>query len=173
MPHYRRIRSTTECNRAHAAFPSSTIVDRRISPSHGYRAVHVVVRREGRIVEIQVRTVLQHQWAEVTEKLSDEIDPGLKYGTGDQEFLAQLFQLSAMVRSIEDRELQHEENARNLSEADDATKRHEHNDGTREIYRRLQESHLRNSEFVVQSKNKLLSLFDQLRDLISKQGKTK
>ena len=34
-------------------------------------------------VEIQVRTELQHRWAEVSEKYSDAIDPAIKYGRGD------------------------------------------------------------------------------------------
>ena len=49
-------------------FPLATIFDRRIRPSHGYRAIHVVVRVEGQPIEVQVRTPLQHLWAEVSEK---------------------------------------------------------------------------------------------------------
>jgi ppGpp synthetase/RelA/SpoT-type nucleotidyltranferase len=36
------------------------VIDRREKPSHGYRAVHVIVECGGRMVEIQVRTELQH-----------------------------------------------------------------------------------------------------------------
>lgn len=43
------------------------VVDRRKKPSHAYRAVHVVARMRGAPVEIQVRTSLQHLWAEVSE----------------------------------------------------------------------------------------------------------
>src|SRR6266704_1936073 len=50
------------------------IIDRRDTPSHGYRAVHVIVRHSGKLVEIQVRTALQHLWAELSEKLADLID---------------------------------------------------------------------------------------------------
>jgi len=68
-----------------------TIVDRRKQPSHGYRAIHVITTYESRVVEIQIRTSLQHIWAELSEKLSDIIDPGIKYGGGSegiQDFLA-------------------------------------------------------------------------------------
>jgi hypothetical protein len=44
-----------------AAFPDNPrTVDRRTGPSHGYRALHVVVRLDGCLVEVQIRTVLQH-----------------------------------------------------------------------------------------------------------------
>src|SRR5262249_6618844 len=46
-----------------AAFSTTTIIDRRKNPSHGYRAVHVIVQSQGRLIEIQVRTALQHLWA--------------------------------------------------------------------------------------------------------------
>lgn len=48
----------------------SMIVDRRERPSHGYRAVHLVVTLHGRTVEIQVRTTAQQLWAEMSERLS-------------------------------------------------------------------------------------------------------
>ncbi len=43
-------------------FDDARIVDRRASPSHGYRAVHVVVSIDRRLVEVQVRTGLQDLW---------------------------------------------------------------------------------------------------------------
>jgi ppGpp synthetase/RelA/SpoT-type nucleotidyltranferase len=49
----------------------ATVIDRRVKPSNGYRAVHVVVREVGLPVEVQVRTDLQHVWAESSEKLAD------------------------------------------------------------------------------------------------------
>ena len=56
------------------------IVDRRISPSSGYRAVHLVVHVDSVPVEIQIRTRLQHQWAEFYEKLGDKFGRGIRYG---------------------------------------------------------------------------------------------
>jgi len=46
-------------------------IDRRERPSHGYRAVHVIVYAETVPVEIQVRTKLQDSWAQISEKLGD------------------------------------------------------------------------------------------------------
>ena len=62
------------------AFPGARIIDRRSNPSHGYRAVHVVVRYEGVPVEVQVRTQEQHQWAEIFERLADQLGRGIRYG---------------------------------------------------------------------------------------------
>src|SRR5262245_46773962 len=52
-------------------FERTTIIDHRQQPSHGYRAVHVVVNHSGKAIEIQIRTTLQHLWAELSEKFSD------------------------------------------------------------------------------------------------------
>lgn len=54
-----------------AACPNATVIDRRSVPSHGYRAVHIVETLQGHFVEIQVRTDLQHRWAELSEKAAD------------------------------------------------------------------------------------------------------
>jgi hypothetical protein len=56
------------------------IVDRRTDPVQGYRAVHAIVFPEGVPIEIQVRTVWQHEWAELFEKLADRVGRGIRYG---------------------------------------------------------------------------------------------
>jgi putative GTP pyrophosphokinase len=66
-------------------FEETIIIDRRERPSHGYRAVHVVVKHSGKLVEIQVRTSLQQLWAELSEKFADVLDSSLKYGGGDKQ----------------------------------------------------------------------------------------
>ncbi|MCX4386942.1 hypothetical protein OG777_08375 [Micromonospora peucetia] len=55
-------------------------VDRRSTPSHGYRAVHVVVYPADIQVEIQVRTDLQNSWAQVMERLGDHWGRAIRYG---------------------------------------------------------------------------------------------
>lgn len=77
--------------------------DRRESPSNGYRAVHVVVRHLDLPIEIQVRTALQHVWAELSEKLSDVVDPAVKYGGGPPrliEFLQAASKSGALLESF-------------------------------------------------------------------------
>lgn len=83
------------------ALTETTVVDRRKTPSHGYRAVHVVVRQGGTPVEIQVRTELQHSWAQLSEKLSDIVDPGVKYGGGPDSLKSRLLKLSEAVGKME------------------------------------------------------------------------
>jgi putative GTP pyrophosphokinase len=87
-------------------FPHAIIIDRRAKPSHGYRAVHVVVTHDGMPIEIQVRTSLQHSWAEVSEKLSDVFGHSIKYGGGDESLQNHLQKLSELVAKIEQREKQ-------------------------------------------------------------------
>ena len=83
-------------------FKSSILIDRRYRPSHGYRAVHVVVEQFGKLVEVQVRTSLQHTWAEFSEKLSDEFGHEIKYGGGNREFANHLASLSDAIFDFEE-----------------------------------------------------------------------
>lgn len=46
----------------------------------GYRAIHVIVNRDDRMVEIQLRTERQHRWADAVESLSRSIGSELKWG---------------------------------------------------------------------------------------------
>jgi len=82
-------------------FPKVRIFDRRARPTHGYRAVHVVVELLDRTVEIQVRTKLQDTWAEFSEKLSDLIDPSIKYGGGPAHLKHRLLESSLVLGSVE------------------------------------------------------------------------
>lgn len=58
----------------------SGIIDRRRNPRHGYRAVHVVPRVDERPVEIQIRTGLQHVWANGMERFADVFGRQIRYG---------------------------------------------------------------------------------------------
>lgn len=89
-----------------ALFENAEVVDRRQRPSHSYRAVHVIVDCDGKLVEIQVRTFLQHRWAELSEKLSDRKDSTIKYGGGDKESRDSLVSLSESIADVEFAEME-------------------------------------------------------------------
>jgi putative GTP pyrophosphokinase len=87
-------------------FNNASIMDRRKQPSHGYRAVHVVADCGDKLVEIQVRTQLQHLWAEQSEKLSDVVDRTIKYGGGDERTQELLRVSSDVIAGVESLELE-------------------------------------------------------------------
>lgn len=82
-------------------FEEASIIDRRERPSHGYRAVHVLVTYMKKTIEIQVRTSLQHLWAELSEKFSDIVSPAIKYGGGDEQVQTLLGRFSILVANYE------------------------------------------------------------------------
>lgn len=98
-----------------AAFKNVTVIDRRVKPSHGYRAVHVIASVGGRHVEIQVRTQLQDMWAQAFERLADRLGRGIRYGLEPTnlssaaggvpagELLLAAAQLSERIAILEDR----------------------------------------------------------------------
>ena len=69
---------------------SSTYSNRTVSPSVG-----------GQLVEIQIRSRLQHLWAELSEKFSDVVDPAIKYGGGRENIRGLLTASSIMVQEYE------------------------------------------------------------------------
>jgi hypothetical protein len=69
--------------------------------STGYRAIHVVVRRDGHPVEIQLRTPGQQDWAETVERVAARIGEPLKDGVGPPDLLT-YFELVAWVIAREE-----------------------------------------------------------------------
>jgi ppGpp synthetase/RelA/SpoT-type nucleotidyltranferase len=78
-----RAREATE-----ALFPDIVkTIDRSIDPDRwGYRAIHVVVRVDDRLAEIQLRTVWQDRWAQIVERLDRGNRWDLKHGNGPAEW---------------------------------------------------------------------------------------
>lgn len=83
------------------------LIDRRADPRSGYRAVHLEVGREGILIEVQVRTTLQHRWAEVFERTADRLGRGLRYGervrltAGAEVLLSALAEISEIIDTVE------------------------------------------------------------------------
>jgi ppGpp synthetase/RelA/SpoT-type nucleotidyltranferase len=60
----------------------------------GYRAVHVILRRDGFLVELQLRTRRQHGWAEAVERAANRTEHKLKDGDGPAE-LVEFFRVAS------------------------------------------------------------------------------
>jgi hypothetical protein len=63
-------------------------------PDTGYRAWHVIVEREGRQIEIQLRTLRQQAWAEAVERAANRSGFDLKAGVGPPEMI-EFFRLAS------------------------------------------------------------------------------
>lgn len=57
------------------------LVDRRLEPNNGYRALHIEVKLDGITGEIQIRTPLQSAWADAFERLADKWGRQIRYGS--------------------------------------------------------------------------------------------
>jgi putative GTP pyrophosphokinase len=62
----------------------------------GYRALHLINRNRGRLIEVQLRTPRQDAWANAVETFSRTIAPGLKFGEGPQELRDYLIALGEL-----------------------------------------------------------------------------
>ncbi|HYO45163.1 MAG TPA: RelA/SpoT domain-containing protein [Gemmatimonadota bacterium] len=61
-------------------FAKARVIDRRAHPTFGYRAVHIIVKVGRCSCEVQVRTIPQHLWAEIVERLADLWGRDIRYG---------------------------------------------------------------------------------------------
>jgi len=67
----------------------------------GYRALHLINRHRGRLIEVQIRTPLQDNWANIVEILSREAVPGLKFGQGPPELRKLLLDTASVFAEAE------------------------------------------------------------------------
>jgi ppGpp synthetase/RelA/SpoT-type nucleotidyltranferase len=69
----------------------------------GYRAYHLVVAKNGRLIEVQLRTATQHRWAELIE-IVDRRNPGigLKGGSGPAD-LVEYYRLGSELLAADER----------------------------------------------------------------------
>lgn len=88
------------------------LIDRIATPAWGYRAFHIEVRLDGAPAEIQFRTQLQHEWAELMELLCDRWGREARYGLpiveshpdirrGKQIILDRVQDLSSTIGAVE------------------------------------------------------------------------
>jgi Region found in RelA / SpoT proteins len=78
------------------------IRDTRHEPApSGYRGVHVIVVREGRRIEIQLRVPREHEWALAVERTGNRLDIPLKEGLGPAD-LKEYFRLASLGMYLEE-----------------------------------------------------------------------
>lgn len=68
----------------------------------GYRARHVVVVRNERMIEIQLRTVSQQRWGEAVERVGARLGLPVKDGVGPA-FVLRFFELLGYLLALEER----------------------------------------------------------------------
>ncbi|HEV2641290.1 MAG TPA: hypothetical protein VGT98_01215, partial [Candidatus Elarobacter sp.] len=77
-------------------YPNAVVDDKRRQPTFNYRAVHVIIEAP-LPYEVQVRTLNQQTWAQLSERLADRYGFELKYGGGPQEVAAALAEYSEFL----------------------------------------------------------------------------
>ncbi len=92
--------------------------------SSGYRGHHIVANRDGRLIEIQVRTENQHTWAESVESISRAVGQELKWGVGPTEILDYYVLLGGVVDVVDRRMDIPEEALLRVNAAQELAKRH-------------------------------------------------
>jgi len=66
----------------------------------GYRALHIIVIRDGRRIEIQLRDPREHEWAVAVERTGARLKIGLKEGEGPDD-LKEYFRLASLGMYLE------------------------------------------------------------------------
>lgn len=76
--------------------------DYREESNKGYRALHLIIRMSARHrIELQIRTQIQNEWANTSEKLYQKLDQEVKYGGGPNVVRTALDDLSNNGREID------------------------------------------------------------------------
>lgn len=67
----------------------------------GYRALHLIVKRQGYPIEVQLRTFRQDAWANVVEESGRESGQDFKFGAGDTRTLAMFSAAAELIAAVE------------------------------------------------------------------------
>lgn len=84
---------------------------------HGYRAIHVVVMRDERLIEVQLRTPVQNRWAVEVDRASRRLRQPLKFGVGEPDLLRYFERAAYGLACVEAGEPPHEGFAEEIEEA--------------------------------------------------------
>ena len=87
----------------HKNFEINKITDYRYEgrDDSGYRAVHLILKRDGKVLELQLRSRIQHYWAESIERTSIIYGYHLKEQEGDPTVIKYFKTLSDVFHEIE------------------------------------------------------------------------
>lgn len=89
--------------------PDNRVKDYIANPApSGYRGIHVIVERDERLIEVQLRTPMQHEWAIAVERMGSRHGHDLKSGGGPRELL-RFFQVASEGMALEERGQQPDE----------------------------------------------------------------
>jgi len=100
IPELRRVQRRLAKNRKPIRV-NDYITDPRLS---GYRGVHVIVEYDHRMIEVQLRTRVMHEWAVTVERLSGRLHADLKSSEGPEEVLLLLGLISEAMAAEEEGE---------------------------------------------------------------------
>lgn len=70
----------------------------------GYRGVHVISEYNGRLIEVQLRTRVMHEWAFMVERVTGQIGTDVKSGKGPR-VVQDWFQAVSEAMALEEQEL--------------------------------------------------------------------
>jgi len=83
--------------------PDNRVKDYVRNPAaSGYRGVHVIAEKDGRLIEVQLRTPTQHEWAIAVERMGSRFGFDLKSGAGPAPLL-EFFQVASEGMGLEER----------------------------------------------------------------------
>lgn len=75
-----------------------------------YRSIHVILKKEGQFVEIQIRTLAQQTWADESEAFGEQV----KYGKFSEEIKAYLSILHDLTKKIDDNNYVYNNDIKNM-----------------------------------------------------------
>jgi len=88
-------------DRIRQSYPRAQCIDRRKTPVIGYHALHFVIRSDAKAYELQIRTIGQQRWAQLSEKFADLVGFEIKYGGGPENVRTVLTLLGELIYQVE------------------------------------------------------------------------
>ena len=73
--------------------------------SSGYRALHLIVRRMGFPIEVQLRTISQDVWANQVENTGRQVGLDLKFGAGNEHLDSIFLAMAELIARFDRAEL--------------------------------------------------------------------